>query len=184
MLEDLIKQIKDRDLRKMVEFFMNKYADIIKEMPPSLTALYHKKEATCEAHLRRTFFFANNICTEMNLSEKDSSILLASALLHDMGNYETTYKEHQAKQMGKQYETGWYRGSEAYIYHGVIANFLIGQYMLSLPEKVNENIVQVALAVSSHMGHWHPTCPQPQTDIAKYLAISDYLASRGEIEIV
>ena len=35
MLEDCYDQIKDREVRKMVEFFMMKYAKVIKKMPPS-----------------------------------------------------------------------------------------------------------------------------------------------------
>lgn len=188
MLEDLTAQIKDREVRTMVEYFMTKYGDIIGEMPPSLTGLYHGAEETCEIHLRRTFYFAKQIAQELDIkdspSDKDESILLGAALLHDMGNYETTYKEAQPKQMMKQYETGWYRGGDAYIYHGPIAGFLIGQYMLSLPEKVNPKIVKIAMAVQAHMGHWHESCPQPQNNIQKALSIADYLASRGEILIV
>jgi hypothetical protein len=184
MLEDCISQIKDRDLKQMAEYFITKYEPVIAKMPASLSGYYHKAEKNCEDHIRRTFWFASQIAIEMNLNKLDTSILQTAALLHDMSNYELTYPQDHPAESTILYPSGWYRSSDAYTYHGVIGGFLIGEYMLHYrTEKVMEKIVLVALAVSCHMGHWHPTCPQPTSDIQKYLALADFLASRDEIQL-
>lgn len=184
ILENCTAQIKDRDLRQMTEYFLIKYEEIITTMTPSLTGLYHGAELTCKDHIERTFWFATQISLEMGLSKEETSILQTAALLHDISNYELTYKEDKPQQATVQYVTGWHRSLDAYTYHGPIGGFIIGQYMLEKrTERAMEKFVKVAMAVSSHMSHWHQTCPQPRTDLEKYLALADYFASRAEIQI-
>lgn len=182
MLEDCYTQIKDIHLQEMTKYFLDKYELTIRTIPPSLSGKYHETEKTLGEHLRRTFWFATQMSIEMNLSKEDTSILQTSALLHDIANCEYSYTENKPEQFTTEYPTGWYRSKDAYKYHGVLSGFLIGEYMSKYTSaKVLEKIIKVALIVSSHMGHWHSECPQPTSDLQKYLAISDYFASRKEV---
>ena len=81
------------------------------------------------------------------------------------------------------YATGYNRSKEAYKYHPVLSEAIILNFMLNSTNRVNENIIKVAMIVSTHMEHWIPECPQPNTFLQKLLALADCLASKSSITI-
>jgi len=178
LLKKEIEQIKDKNLRKMTEFFIQKYSKGMEKIPCSLSGQFHKMEDTAEEHLKRTFWFAKQICREFNIDKDNTDILLTSALLHDVANYKFITKKRSKNQFQKLYSSGWHRSNEAFFYHPVLGMFMIGKYMLD-NNLLDPKIIKVALAVSTHMEHWFKDfCPVPRNDLEKFLALSDYFASR------
>jgi hypothetical protein len=119
----------------------------------------------------------------MNLSDNDSDVLKASIFLHDISKTYSTTIERNPNEFQKLYVEKWNRGNESEYFHGVLSEFIIGKYVLENHIIDNVLIYKTAMAVSTHMGHWNPDCPQPSNDIQKYLALADYLASRKNVKI-
>jgi len=182
-MKELIDQIKDKQLRDLTVILIERYLKHILEMPSSLTRRYHPTGENEENHLKRTFYFAKHIIREFNLSEEESDILLAASLLHDIGYYEFIDTKRDPEQYQKLYPAGWNRSKEAYKYHPAIGMFIVGQEMLK-KHIINPKIIRTALIISSHMDHWLGDYnPMPEDDLAVYLALADYFASRKDIII-
>jgi len=180
-LLNVATEIKDSELRKLTVSLLNKYKDTLLILPASISGKHHLGE-TAQGHIMRVVWFVKRIIEEFDLSQDESDILLSSAILHDIGNCVVTTKQ-RISEAQIEYKTGWYRSVDGAKYHPIFSMVMIKCEAFDL--KIGENvlIVKVAFTVSSHMSHWSPECPQPTDDLAKYLALADYLASRKEIKI-
>jgi len=178
----MIDCIRDKELRKVTSDILYSYKTKIEKLPGSLSGHHHIGETHME-HLRRTFFFAKEIVREFNLKQDESDVLLASALLHDIGLYEFTTNRRNKDEFQKLYVTGWNRSQEVYKFHPTLGMFLIGRKMLDMGI-INGSIIRTALTVSTHMNHWLSEYNfVPQDKIGEYLALADYLASRKGIKL-
>jgi len=177
-IEDMLMQIKDKELRQMTSDLIKHYEKKIKKLPASLSGQHHLGE-THNLHLERTFWFAKEIIREFDLSDDEADVLLAAALLHDIGYYEFATKKRMKNQYQRLYQGKWNRSREAYFYHPVIGMFIIGKYMIE-KQTINPKIVKTALIVSSHMSHWlNDYNPMPKDKLAIFLCLADYFASRN-----
>jgi response regulator RpfG family c-di-GMP phosphodiesterase len=170
-LLEFANYIKNRELREIVIEILKEKLETIKTMPASISGKYHLGE-TVEQHLIRTMAFAALFVQEFNLNQKDTDVLYASALLHDIANCYYTTKEYGV----------YHREKEATDYHPILGMFILGKKMIER-NQLNPLIIETALAISTHMSHWYNKNPLPRTDIEKFLAMSDYLASRKEIKL-
>ena len=180
-LLNVATEIRDSELRKLTISLLSKYKETLSILPASISGKYHLGE-TAQGHIMRVVWFAKRIIEEFDLSQGESDILLSSAVLHDIGYCVITTKERIDESQIK-YKTGWYRSVNKAKYHPIISMSMIKIEALKQKVETNPLVVKVILIVSSHMSHWSSVCPKPTDDLAKYLALADYLASRKEIKI-
>ena len=178
---DVTAEIKDTELRKLTVSLICEHKKTLTILPASISGKYHLEE-TAQGHILRVVWFVKQIIEEFNLSQEERDILISSAVLHDIGYCIVTTKERINKSQIR-YKTGWYRSWNGGKYHPIVSAYMIGAEALKQKVETNPLVVKVALLVSSHMSHWTKECPQPTSDLAKYLALADYLASRKEIKI-
>lgn len=181
-LIDIAQEINNEGLRLLITSILKDFLQKIKELPASLSLKHHLGE-TSETHIIRVIWFVKRICEEFNLNQEDKDVLIASALLHDIGNCVVTTKNRICEEYQKYYKTGWYRSVEGAKFHPIIGMFVVGQRAIELRQHTNPLVIKTALIISTHMSHWHLECPKPSTDVEKFLALADYLASRKEIVI-
>ena len=180
-LLNITSEIEDSELRILTISLLSKYKKILSILPASISGKYHLGE-TAQDHIMRVAWFVKRIIEEFNLSQEEKDILISSALLHDIGYCVVTTRK-RVRESQIKYKTGWYRSMSGSKYHPIISMFLIGVEAFNQKIESNPLVVKVVSVVSSHMSHWTLECPQPMDDLAKYLALADYLASRKEIKI-
>jgi len=180
-LLNVATEIRNSKLRTLTICLLNRYKEKMAILPASISGKYHLGETT-QGHIMRVVWFVKQIIEEFNLSQEESDILISSALLHDIGYCKVTTKERVDESQIK-YKTGWYRSVDGAKFHPMISVLMIDEEAFIQEIEKNPLVVKVVLAVASHMSHWSPECPQPKDDLAKYLALADFFASRKEIKI-
>lgn len=173
MLNSEINMIVDEVQRLQVMKLVEKYKEWYETYPVSISGKYHKSEPYMTAHIKRTVFFVDALCTEFNITGMDRDDLITAAILHDLGKTMCAIKGEYGQHFYK--ETGWSSLYEKDI-HPQIGGLIIRETDLTRREKV-------ANLVEKHMGHWLPKAPQPNNLNEYILCASDYLASRDEVKL-
>ena len=181
-LLEFAQYIHNYELRQMVIDLLNQYMPKLKTYPASFSGYHHFGE-TIEEHIIKTVAFAALHIQEFNLNQDDADVLYASAILHDIANAEFISEERDPNQNQRLHQGKYNRSSEAAHYHAVLSMFMIGKYMLE-KKLLNPLIMKTALAVSAHMNHWYAEySPEPRNNVERFLAMSDYLASKKEVKL-
>jgi len=174
ILEKEVNLIKNEELRSQVQSVVVEHEEYFREYPVSISGKYHKHEPTMDIHVKRTVFFSYLMCDEFDLSAQDSDILIAAAILHDIGKSEYCCKG--PKPGNQLYEgTGWSikRGNNNHSMTG-------GKMIREAGIKDGDVIARI---VERHMCHWDKQSPQPESLLEYILCMADYMASREEIII-
>jgi len=172
ILQKELDLIKHEGIKKGVTDLVTEYEDWYKTYPPSMSGKFHKNENTMEKHIIRTVWFSKELSKEFDLCSLDNDILIASAILHDIGAAHIS-KEGKHPE-GKYYpETGWTRIGNPED-HPLISGAVVRR------ERFPEADV-ISRCVERHMSHWYKKCPQPESLLERLLCIADYMASRDEI---
>ena len=171
-----VSWIKNTKLRKAVQDILDKYPDYLKE-PASVSGKYHKGENR-KMHVRMALVVLKNICREFRITGIRRDKLYTAMILHDIG---CVMQMKPGKVQGwKYYEiTGWSKKLNG----GVDAHPEIGFKIIMEESSIQPRFkVEIANMVLKHMSHWYKHCPNPETEDEKWIAISDYLASRADIK--
>ncbi|MHA1437932.1 MAG: HD domain-containing protein [Promethearchaeota archaeon] len=153
---------------------------IIKELPASISGVYHVGETALE-HIERTASIMRHLCDEFKqyLTAEDKDMLIACAYLHDMGSYVISKKGKPSKKQSMggwiYYEkTGFSRLEPLHRIHPIISASMINAYQIDRKEDIKK-------VIASHMSHWYPHAPQPKCLWEYLICIADYLASRKNV---
>lgn len=150
------------------------------DQPASLSGKYHIGE-TLNLHIEKTLDFIFLLCEEFGIIDKDREILIASAILHDIGNCEFISKTRNEKAFEKLYPNGYNRARETYLYHPTLGSFIIGKYILECKE-LEPELFEISRLVESHMSHWLVDYNRFPESLFEYiLCTADFLASRRDI---
>lgn len=143
------------------------------ELPASLSGKHHIGETQRE-HLEIAVKVCNHLCDEFNVQGEDRDMLLAATWLHDIGLYIISQKGDIKLDGWKYYKaTGYSRLTDIMQIHGTIGACILDNF--DIPRK--EEILKL---IRSHMSHWYPKEPQPDSLYEYIICISDYIASRGK----
>jgi len=175
ILEKEVNLIQDIEIKENTRRLVDKYEEKIKTQPTSLSGKYHRSDPVVELHLRRTTWFANELCREFNVIGIERDSIISASILHDVGNYEFSHKGNVEKCANYYPATGWCR------------MFPLDQHPLEgkkiIDEKSFKKSEEIGRMVASHMSHWHKNCPQP-TKLDEYIVcIADYFASKEEVSV-
>jgi len=147
---------------------------IIDEMPASISGKYHMGESVLQ-HVDTTSNIVRHFCLEFGISKEDTDMLVAAALLHDIGNVQIT-STHPKKGYVYYKETGYSRDMPGYRKHGSLG----AELLLTKHKDEIGRVEEIAEIVASHMSHWHKNEPQPVSEYQKIIAMADYISSKGE----
>ena len=166
--------IEDDNLRMSVQQLLDKYPDYLKQ-PSSISGKYHRGENRL-THIRMALKVLNYICKEFNITGIRRDKLFTAIILHDIG-YVKYMKPGKVKGW-KYYEaTGWSRESRGDDDHPILG-FEIIMEESNISDK---HRIGIANMVLKHMSIWYNNCPNPKTEDEKWIAVSDFLASRDDI---
>ena len=150
-----------------------KYFPIHMEMPASLSGKHHIGE-TSRQHLEITVKVCNHLCDEFNIHGEDRDMLLATSWLHDIGLYIISQKGKLDLKGWEYYEaTDYSRLIPIMQIHGTIGACILDKF--DIPRKK-----EIQKLIRSHMSHWYPKEPQPNSLYEYIICTSDYVASRGK----
>jgi len=175
ILEEIV-WIEDNNLRMAVQHLLNKYPDYLKQ-PASISGKYHKGENRL-THIRMTLIILNMICKEFNIIGLRRDRLFTAMILHDIG-YVDFVRPGNIKGWKYYPQTGWSRNY-------VDDDHPLRGFQIVMSESLisEEHKVDIANMILKHMSIWNKFCPEPETEDEKWIAISDYIASRQEIKFV
>jgi hypothetical protein len=173
-----VNWIKDVNIRVQVERILDKYPDYLKQ-PASISGKYHKGENRA-MHVRMALVILKHICTEFNITGMRRDKLFAAMILHDIGC--VRFMRPGRVPGWKYYEvTGWSRKSGTIDEHPLDGFQIIMEETNIHPEDIK---IEIANMVLKHMSHWYKGSPNPETEDERWIAISDYIASREDIKFV
>lgn len=165
---------------------------IIEELPASISGKYHLGE-TAREHVERCASIVRHLCDEFKINEEDADMLIACAYLHDLGTYLISAKGEvytlNPKLKGntldpiiigkiKHYKyferTGFSKLNYLNKLHPIISAEILEYFEIDRKKEIQEIII-------THMSHWYPNCPQPETFYQQLLCIADYLSTRKDL---
>lgn len=163
-LYDQAKRIKDDDIRKFTTTALDNAPKAFWIIPASSSGKYHPPEDQGEGGLVRHLIKSGEISLELakfyNLSEKDTDIVFAASIIHDIQKNGIPWTEHT------DYT------------HGLIAYNWLEQFSLKQPEKD-----EIRNCIRYHMAQW----VQPAEEVKRAMTpttnehvvqLSDYFSSR------
>ena len=144
---------------------------IIKKLPASISGKFHIGETALE-HAENVVIIMKHLCDEFKIYKEDRDMLIASAYLHDIGQWVIT-KKGKVSGSGWKYfkETGYSRINSLSRIHPIISASVIEDYHIPRKEDIKR-------LVSIHMSSWYSMTPRPKNRYEDLLCIADYLAGR------
>jgi putative nucleotidyltransferase with HDIG domain len=139
--------------------------------PSSLSGRFHDGDRM-KTHLEKSVSVVKHLADCFNLPAEDKDLLIAGALLHDIGKFVITSDVSIERRGWKWFPQTKYSRLEALMkIHGPVGAATLEDY--KIPRKD-----ELKALIASHMGHWNENSPQPQTLYQHLIAIADYLSSR------
>lgn len=167
--------IVDKALRKATVDLLIKFPDYI-EQPSSVSGKHHKGETKLQ-HVRMAAHVMQLICNEFDIRGIRRDKLISAILLHDIG-YTGLMKPGKIPGWKYYEETGWSSKSR----QENINHPLHGFNIIKDSTMAEEHKIEIANMVLKHMSHWYDTeVPNPETEDEKWVALSDFVASRKEV---
>ena len=167
--------IQNKGLQKAVNKLLLLNPEYLKQ-PSSITGKHHKGEDR-KQHIQMALIVMKCICEELQIKGIRRDVLYSAIILHDIG-YIKSIKP--GKVYGWKYyaATNWSSKSRDMNVRHPIYGFEI--VMASdIPNRYRTTIANMIL---KHMAHWYNIgTPNPETEEEKYVALSDYIASRKDI---
>lgn len=176
MLTTQVNLIKDKDIKRDVEYMLTQIPEYFYTVPASSTGKYHPEFSLGEGGLVRHTKAAVRIAVELfeleDFNDKTKDMIIAALILHDSLKHGYSYSEYT------QFE------HPIYAAQFLIKNFEEGKL------NSNENIIHIiAELIACHMGKWNTNkysmteLPLPSHKVEKFVHMCDYLASRKFLNI-
>ncbi len=161
-MDDLLKQIEHRSIRKWVEEKVKIIPAYFWEVPASSSGKYHPKFAIVKGgllnHTKAAVYFGYEASRALELSVTERDIVIAALILHDGFKYGVDGGRHTIKEHDEIAAAEFAKGED----------FKAGS--------AREQIIE---AIKRHMGQWGRF--KPRTELEKTVHLCDYFASRKEI---
>lgn len=165
--------IKTSEMRRLFTELISNVEDKFFIEPASSSGKYHPDFARLKHglvyHTRAVIYFVNCLFETHCFCEQEDTkeALIVAALAHDIKKYgPDNSKTHTTK--------------EHPLYGAEYAEKIIEQYQINIEERLKNIIVN---SIKSHMGRWDSNLPHPTTKPEILLHISDYIASRKELDL-
>jgi len=167
---------------------MRDYSYPLSFIPSSFTGKFHPKDEIGRyglvKHIERVCWFIDKISLELSLSDNMRDAMITAAYFHDLGKVwqikifrKIVYKNDKV-----YHETEVVREERKKDNHPILSTKIAREYLER--ENVEESMIDLVVSlVSTHMSHWYPWCPQPNTEYERLFALADFLASRRDLEI-
>lgn len=190
LFKNELKTIKNDDIREFAEKVLDDAPNYFFHVAASSTGKYHPQYALGDGglmrHTKAVIRFYNHIMSiEQNsalFTEREIDLGRVACLAHDIqksGNSEY-YEEKSNDGKNKVFTV---------FNHPLLA----AKYILNYKDKylTEKELKFIALAIGSHMGQWNTdkrnpdiVLPKPKTEMQKIVHLSDYLASRKDIDVL
>ena len=179
LMVDEIDTIKDIDNRKFALILLSKVPDYFFSVPASSSGKYHPKNDLGEGGLVRHSISVARMLDHLlepygyfDFNEEQKDLLKIAALFHDCMKFGTQ----------EEYEKGKHT---KFLHPLYAANFIM---TVAITNSYSyEKALFIYNAVIAHMGQWNTNAtgelPIPMTPNQKILHLSDYLASRKDINM-
>ena len=144
-----------------------------KTQPSSLSGRFHAGD-TMGMHLEKAVCVMKHLCDCFAVPEEDRDLLVAGALLHDIGRFLITVDVEMMVRHWKWFpRTRHCRLEPLMKIHGPCGSAMLEDYKIPRKEELKP-------LIATHMGHWNPEAPQPVTLYQHLICIADYMSSRNE----
>ena len=179
-------EVKNVDIFRAVWKCYEDYKPRLTLLPASLGGNYHppdeREVGGLIKHIERMCWFILKYAEEFKISDDDFDILMASAFFHDIGSVDITKVDLQVEIVDNKVIRKHVisRDQNLALKHPLISADIAKQYLDR--EKVSQKIIDlICNIIKSHMAHWYPNLPLPQTELERIFAFCDYLMSREEM---
>lgn len=167
-------------------FFGNRWK--LEQLPATLGGYYHpddeREVGGLLLHMERVIWFVNKYCDEFEINNGTRDCMLAAAFFHDISDTEIVKFQRKARIVnGKmQREIVLTRKDEDFDAHPT-KSAEIAKFYLEKEDVPEAYIKRIIGMISSHMSHWYPQMPKPDTMEEKILALADYIMSDRKIRL-
>jgi len=184
----LYETIQDERLKKAVKKVLRDNGYKLHFIPATMTGRHHPIDERgydgLMKHTEKVAWFLDQVCRQLNYSNEVRDILLTAAYFHDLGKIKQTKIIQEVKySKGKiEREVKVIREVKNKDLHSIFSAELARKYLEK--EGVEEETIEaITDIIKSHMSHWYPYLPQPQTELEKIFAIADFIVSRDEFQL-
>jgi putative nucleotidyltransferase with HDIG domain len=139
--------------------------------PSSLSGRFHAGDSMGK-HIEKCATIMKHLCDCFNVPPEDRDILIAAALLHDIGKFAITSDVDIQRRGWKWFKATRHCRLESLMkIHGPIGAAVLDDWKIDRKEEIKQ-------LIASHMSHWNKEAPQPVTLYQHLVCLADYLSSR------
>lgn len=184
-----LEKIKDKRLKRAVLRTYTMYGYKLYFLPSSLTGRHHPKDERgingLRNHIEKVCWFLDGIADEFKYSDATRDILFTAAYFHDLGKVRqtTVSQELVYEPDGKTTRRiKVIRNIGGLDLHPIISAKMAREFLEDQGIE-EETIKLICDLIASHMSHWYPNLPRPQTELEKMFALADFTVAREDFKI-
>lgn len=148
-----------------------------REVPASISGRFHGNESM-ETHIKHTVSVTKHLCDCYDIKDGDRDLMIAAAILHDMGKFVISTPSKILMKGWKYYpQTDYSRIEGLYKIHGPVGAAVLDDHKIDRQEELKG-------IISSHMHRFSPDAPQPVTLFQHIICLADYIATRELSELL
>ncbi len=188
MKVEIVEKIEDGRIRNAVLKALSDYGYKLKYIPSSMSGRFHPRDERGKEgllrHIEKVAWLVYQISLQLNYPALLKDALIGAAYFHDLGKVAETKVVQEVSYKGKKIsrEVRVMREIKKKDFHPLASANLARKYLEK--EGLDEETISVIEdLIKSHMSHWLPYLPQPETEAEKVLAIADFIASREEFQL-
>jgi len=180
-----IDKIENKKLKNAVKKALEDYKPQLIFIPSSMTGKHHPydergKEGLLK-HIEKVAWFVYQASIGLKLTSLERDILLTSAYFHDLGKVKETKVVQKISYPSLERTVEVSREIKKDL-HPIYSSEIAEEYLKK--EGVETSIInQIKKIIISHMSHWYPYLPQPETNLEKLFYLADFITSRDNFNL-
>lgn len=178
LVEPILDSLENEDLKELCINILNNFPDYIWEVPASSSGKYHPATDLGEGGLMRHQICVARMCNYIleleqyrkRFDSRKRDCMRIACLIHD----------------GRK--SGLTNSGQTVHEHPIIMGDVVWEMRADFPELIDE-LDMIRNCIYSHMGQWTTSkrsnlvLPEPVTEMQELVHLSDYIASRKDIEM-
>jgi HD superfamily phosphohydrolase YqeK len=161
---------KEESIEQQAYNLLNKRFLGWREVPASISGRFHGNESM-DLHIKHTVSVTKHLCDCYDIQGEDRDLLVASAVLHDMGKFVISTPSKIMIPGWRYYpQTDYSRIEGLYKIHGPVGAAVLDDYKIDRKDELKA-------IVASHMHRFAPDAPQPITLYQHIICLADYIAT-------